>query len=177
MKTPDNFYPDRGYHVDSFTILGWKIAGMTRYWIGNLRYWFSVRFLWPLSHGHPFVVLTKSTRLASPKSSYSGNIFHLERLNLPLTYFKLVMGRVKNFWPGSGPVNFFCSGWVRQMVWVWIWKISPKNIKVFNFFPFRSKKISLGRVEKYLGRKGRQPLIYCGSKVSSGRVRAHLYFK
>jgi len=26
------------------------------------------------------------------------------------------------------------------MVWVWIWKISPKNVKFFNFFPFGSKK-------------------------------------
>jgi len=32
------------------------------------------------------------------------------------------------------------------MVWVWIWKISPKNVKFFNFFPLGSKKISSGRV-------------------------------
>jgi len=61
-----------------------------------------------------------------------------------------------------GRVNFL---WLYQvgsgqpfMVWVRIWKISPKNIKFFNFYCF-----GLGR-----------PLIYCGSKVSSGRVRAHL---
>jgi len=34
-----------------------------------------------------------------------------------------------------------------SMVWVWIWKISPKNIKCFNFFPSGSKKISSGRVK------------------------------
>jgi len=52
------------------------------------------------------------------------------------------------------------------MVWVGIWKISPKNVKFFNFFPFGSKKISSGQVGKY---PGQRPLIYCGSKVSSGR--------
>jgi len=26
------------------------------------------------------------------------------------------------------------------MVWVWIWKISPKNVKFFNFFALRVKK-------------------------------------
>jgi len=32
-------------------------------------------------------------------------------------------------------------GWGRpSMVWVWIWKISPKNVKFFDFFPFGSKK-------------------------------------
>jgi len=30
------------------------------------------------------------------------------------------------------------------MVWVWIWKISPKNVKFFNFLPFGSKKILSG---------------------------------
>jgi len=72
-----------------------------------------------------------------------------------------------------GPGQNFLT-WVRSgklfMVWVWIWKISPKNVKFFDFFPFGSKKISSGWVKKYPG----QSLINCGSKVSSGRVRAHL---
>jgi len=59
------------------------------------------------------------------------------------------------------------------MVWVRISKIFPKNVKFFNFFPFRSKKIASDR--KVPRSKPGQPLIYCGSKVSSGRVRAHLY--
>jgi len=37
------------------------------------------------------------------------------------------------------------------MVWVWILKISPKNVKFFNFFPFGSKKIALGWVGEYPG--------------------------
>jgi len=48
------------------------------------------------------------------------------------------------------------------MVWVRIWKISPKNVKFFNFFPF-------GLGQKVPGSKPGRPLIYCGSKVSSGR--------
>jgi len=76
--------------------------------------------------------------------------------------------------PHRSGSKFFVA-WVRLgqpfMVWVWIWKISPKNVKIFNFLPFGSKKISSGRVRKYPG----QPLIYCGSKESSGWVRAHLY--
>jgi len=53
-------------------------------------------------------------------------------------------------WVGS----IFCgSGWVGSgqpfLVWVWIWKMFPKNVKFYNFFTFRSKKISSGRVKKY----------------------------
>jgi len=40
-----------------------------------------------------------------------------------------------------GRVNFFCSGWGHPtLVWFWVWKISPKNTKFFNFDPFESKK-------------------------------------
>jgi len=49
------------------------------------------------------------------------------------------------------------------MVCVRIWKISPKNVKFFNFFPF-------GSGQKVPGSKPGRPLIYCGSKVSSGWV-------
>jgi len=44
------------------------------------------------------------------------------------------------------------------MVWVSIWKISPKNIKFFNLFSSSQKNL-FGLF-----------LIYCGSKVSSGWV-------
>jgi len=37
----------------------------------------------------------------------------------------------KIFWPGSGQ---------QFMAWVWIWKISPKNVKFFIFFPSGKKK-------------------------------------
>jgi len=46
------------------------------------------------------------------------------------------------------------------MFWVWIWKISPKNVKIFNFFPFGSKK------SLRVGSKSTQ--------VKDGLVRAHL---
>jgi len=54
------------------------------------------------------------------------------------------------------------------MVWVWTLKISPKNVKFFNFLPLGSEKIASGRVRKYSG----WPLIYCRSKLISGRVRS-----
>jgi len=28
-----------------------------------------------------------------------------------------------------------------SLVWVWIWKISPKNVKFFNFFPLDPKNL------------------------------------
>jgi len=73
-----------------------------------------------------------------------------------------------------GWVNFLWLGlgWVRSgqpsMIWVWVWKIPPKNIKFFkkNLFWFG---------QKVPGWKAGRPLIFCGSKVSSGRVKAHLY--
>jgi len=48
----------------------------------------------------------------------------------------IVMGLGQNFWPGSGQPF---------MVWVWIWKISPKNVK-FSIFSLRVKKFSYGWV-------------------------------
>jgi len=75
-------------------------------------------------------------------------------------------GRVGSIFCGSGRVE---SG-QPFMVWVRIWKISPKNVKFSNFLPFGSKKIASGR--KVPGSKPGRPLIYCGSKVSSGRVES-----
>jgi len=40
---------------------------------------------------------------------------------------------------GSGQFFAACLG-QPFLVWVWVWKISPKNLKFFNFFPFGSKK-------------------------------------
>jgi len=64
------------------------------------------------------------------------------------------MGPGQNFLTRVGSI--FCgSGRVRSgqpfMVWVKIQKISPKNVKFFNFFSFGSKKIASGRVGKYPG--------------------------
>jgi len=63
-----------------------------------------------------------------------------------------------------------------SLAWACIWKISPKNLRFYNFFPLDQKK-SLGVRSKVLGSKTGQPHIYCAVKsmLGSGRVRAHLY--
>jgi len=61
------------------------------------------------------------------------------------------------------------------LVWVWIWKISPKNVNFLNFLP-----LSLGRVKKYPGQSRVGLLFTAGQKyvwVGSDQVRANLYFK
>jgi len=68
----------------------------------------------------------------------------------------LVMGPGQTFLTRVGSGQPF-------MVWVWIWKISPNNVKFFNFLSFGS-----GRKVPWL--EAGWPLFYCGSKVSSGRV-------
>jgi len=77
----------------------------------------------------------------------------------------VVMGPVKNFWPGSGQFFVAC---VRSgqpfMVWVWISKIS--------IFSLRVRQNCFGSGRKVPGSMPSRPLIYCGSKVSSGRVRS-----
>jgi len=58
------------------------------------------------------------------------------------------------------------------MVWVWISKISPKNVNFFQIFSLRVKKNCFGSGQKVPGSKPGWPLIYCGvkSKLGSGRV-------
>jgi len=48
----------------------------------------------------------------------------------------------------------------------WVWKIFPKIIKFFNFFPFGSKKISLGWVKKDPGPKRVGLLFTAGLKYA-----------
>jgi len=55
------------------------------------------------------------------------------------------------------------------MVWIRIRKISPKNVKFFHFFP-SGQKNCFGSGRKVPGSNPGRPLIYCRSKVSSGRV-------
>jgi len=50
------------------------------------------------------------------------------------------------------------------MIWVWIWKICPKNIKLFNFLSFGSKKSLLVGSEA-----ARNLLLRVKSKLGSGR--------
>jgi len=81
--------------------------------------------------------------------------------------FALVMGQGQKFFTRVGSGQFFVvlvkSG-QPFMVWVWIWKISPKNIKFFNFFPFRIKKISSSWVGKYPGQQRVGLLFTAGQK-------------
>jgi len=57
------------------------------------------------------------------------------------------------------------------LVWVWVWKISPKNHWFFNFLPFGSKKILSGRVKKYPGQSRVSLLFTVGQKYAwVGRV-------
>jgi len=55
------------------------------------------------------------------------------------------------------------------MAWVWIWKISTKNVNFFNFFLFGSKKISSCRVGKYPGQSRVGLLFRVKSKLGSGQ--------
>jgi len=75
------------------------------------------------------------------------------------------MGPGQKFLTRFGSGQFFVarvgSG---QPSLVWVWKISPKNIKFFNFFPFRSKKISSGQVGKYPGQRQVGLLFTAGQK-------------
>jgi len=58
------------------------------------------------------------------------------------------------------------------MVWVWVWKISPKTS---NFSIFNQKNI-FGSGQKVPGSKVGQPyLLPVKSKLGSGQARAHLY--
>jgi len=50
-----------------------------------------------------------------------------------------------------------------SVVWVWFWETSPKNVKFFNFSLW-VKKISLGRVKKYLGQRRVSILFTVGQK-------------
>jgi len=74
--------------------------------------------------------------------------------------------QVRSIFCGLGQVG---SG-QPSMVWVWVAKISPKNINFFNFFSLRSKKNLFRSSQKVPGSKAGRLLIYCGSKVSSHLV-------
>jgi len=96
---------------------------------------------------------------------------------IPTTFCHSLIIQYPRISDGSGS-KIFDPGRVGSgqsfMVWVWICKIFPKNNKFCNFFPSGQKNL-FGSGQKVPGLKAGQPLIYCWSKVSSGRVRAHLY--
>jgi len=61
------------------------------------------------------------------------------------------------------------------MVWVRIWKSSPKNVKFFNFFPSGQKKLLRVGSESTWARAGSASyLLRVKSKFGLGWVRAHL---
>jgi len=62
---------------------------------------------------------------------------------------------------------FVTCVWSGQPSMVWVWRITPKNAKCFNFLPFRSKIISLGRVKKYPGQRLVSLLFTEGQKYAS----------
>jgi len=64
------------------------------------------------------------------------------QFTLILSNLVICLGQKFVTWVGSG--QFFVA-----RVWVRIWKISPNNVKFFNFFSLRFKKISSGWVKKY----------------------------
>jgi len=74
-------------------------------------------------------------------------------------FLLLWSGRVSHLWFGFGFGKF------------------PLKIQKNSIFALWVKKNLVGSGQKVPGSKPGWPLIYCGSKVCSGQVRAHLYQK
>jgi len=82
----------------------------------------------------------------------------------------MVMEPGKNFWLGSGQFFVAPVGPGQPfLVWVWIWKISPKNLNFF-IFSLRIKKISLSQVKKYPGLRRVSLLFTAGQKYARVRL-------
>jgi len=59
-----------------------------------------------------------------------------------------MMGPGQNFLTGLGSSQFFVVGvGLGQPFMVWVWKISPKNMELFNFLPSGQKNM-FGSVQK-----------------------------
>jgi len=86
--------------------------------------------------------------------------------------FEIMMGLGQFFltWVRLGQF-FVARVGSHQPFMVWVWKISPKNVKFFNFFPFGSKKYLQVR-SKSTRVKGRSAsyLLRVKSKLGFGRV-------
>jgi len=85
-----------------------------------------------------------------------------------------LMGPGQNFWPESGWVNFFVawvgSGRVSHLWFGFELQKFPLKMSNFSIFLLWVKNNCFRSGQKVPGSKPGQPLIYCRSKVSSGRV-------
>jgi len=72
-------------------------------------------------------------------------------------------------------LKFFDPGRVRHLWFGLEFGKFPLNMSNFSIFFPLGQKNCFGSGRKVPGSKPGRLLIYCGSKVSSGRVRAHLY--
>jgi len=104
------------------------------------------------------VVLQGTTKSQSPKYALS----------------MVVMGLGQKFLTRVGSI--FCdSDWVSHLWFVFEFGKFPLKTSNFSiFFPSGQKNL-FGSGQKVPGSKLGWPLIYCGSKVSSGQFRTHLY--
>jgi len=95
-----------------------------------------------------------------------------EQLSLPIT---LVMGPGQNILTQIGLGQFLAARVGSDqplMVWVWIRKISPKNIKFFNFFPFGKKnlfRVGFGSKSTWVKGGSVSHLLWVKSMLGSGQ--------
>jgi len=113
--------------------------------------------------------------------------FKLFKMQQDLSY-DVIFKATSNFTEEDFLIDFSSSNqtqhfhnllWLRSgqpfMVWVWIWKFLPINVKFFNFFTSAQKK-SLWIRSKSTRVKGGSAsyLLWVKSKLKAGWVRAHL---
>jgi len=99
----------------------------------------------------------------------------LSKLNL-INFCKAVMGPGQKFLTRFGSI--FCgSGRVSHLRFGFEFQKFALKMSNFSIFSPSGQKNLFGSGRKVPGSEAGQPLIYCGSKVSSGQVRAHLYCK
>jgi len=75
-----------------FSILGWKISGMTGGWTHNLRSKFSFRYLWSLSPGKPWAIVV------SKFHSYFSNWYSLRPIVIGSGILTLSTSGIFHIW-------------------------------------------------------------------------------
>jgi len=116
---------------------------------------------------------------------YSKTLFDADKMHhfcIIRTYKLVVMGPGQKILTRVGSGQFFVArvGPVRVSHLLFGFEFGKFPIKMSNFsifFPSDQKKQKniFGSGQKVPGSKASRPLICCGSKVSLGQVRAHLY--